>query len=1074
MTHRILKLALLLALVGVASLAGSGCSSEAKRQRHLDRGEAYFQSREYQKAEIEFLNAARLSQTAHPLVVQRLGMIYHAQGRAIEAHQVLRRAKEMNAEDIELRYLLGTVELGMNRLDLAREEALFILGRQPNHERAAMLLADSSRTPENVAAAREKLAELGGNNPGWATHVALASLLLREEKVTEASAEAEKAAKLNAKAPEVQVLQARIARLEKQEAKAEGLLRSAMDNAPAHSPAKVQLAAMKFENNERAEAKALLDEILKETPDFMPAWNLRGKIALAENDLAECERITQTVLAWNPRSYEMRLLRARTLVLKQETAAALQEFAQLTALYPKSAEAKYETAVAHVQNGAVTEALRSLDDAIQLQPTLLPAVLLRAELKLRSGGVAEAITAMLAFLKAYPDNAQAKMILANAYSAMGELDQAATLYRELAQQFPAHPELPAYIGFIHHRQGRLEEARKSYQESLKIDPRYVAAAENLLDLEVQVKDLAAAQRVVDEQLKLYTNGAPALMLAAKLALAKGETNNATRLLREVAQKSPEASGLYTLLAQLESASGNNQNAVEQYKAALERNPQDLTAHLQLGMAYDATGDFANARKQYETVVKANPRVALAWNNLAYLLAERFNDLDAALSAASKARELQPSDPDTADTLGWIHFRRKEYPQALNLLREAAVRHSDHPEVIYHLARAEYVMGLAPEAKASFEKLIALRPHAALQEDARQRLAVLGAAPGADAVGVLEAFLKKEPNDYLAQFRLGQAYEASGAFQKAVATYERASAVNPTVADPLVRSAVLYAEMLGSVSKGLDAAKVARKAAPNDPVVAGLLGKLSLRTRDYVAAVALLQENTRSSSPEHELIYDLGLAYYSIGQFEQAADTLKQYLAHGSVQRTAEARDLQTLIEFARGNNDGATAQTLAQARLARETNDIPGLMTSGLLSERAGKFNEAVAYYDHILGLNKSFAPAQRQLALIYVESLQNNAKAVEMATKARPSFDKDVALTRALGKAAYRSGDFRLAATTLAQVTALTPSDAEAFYLLGLSYEKTEKIANARQAMNSAITAAPNSAHAEEARKALQRLSQL
>jgi predicted Zn-dependent protease len=217
---------------------------------------------------------------------------------------------------------------------------------------------------------------------------------------------------------------------------------------------------------------------------------------------------------------------------------------QLDGLYPNVPEVKYETAIAHVQLGSTTDALKSLDEVLQVNPGYAPAILLRAELKLRSGGIGEAITAMLAFQKAQPDNAQAKLILAKAYSAMGQLDQASSLYAELAKEFPNQPELPAYIGFIHFRQGNYAEARKYLESSLKINPLYVAAAEELIDIDIEQKNLAEAQRRANEQLALHTNAPAALMLAAKVALAKGETNTATRLLREVAKQAPEAGGVY--------------------------------------------------------------------------------------------------------------------------------------------------------------------------------------------------------------------------------------------------------------------------------------------------------------------------------------------------------------------------------------------------------------------------------------------------------------------------------------------------------------------------------------------------
>src|SRR5688500_559976 len=101
--------AALFALAGLLIAGLAGCTAEAKRKRHLERADSYYGKGEYQKAEIEYLGAARLSKQMDPKLVSRLGTIYHAQGRTFEAWQVLTKAKELNAEDLETRYLLGTV-----------------------------------------------------------------------------------------------------------------------------------------------------------------------------------------------------------------------------------------------------------------------------------------------------------------------------------------------------------------------------------------------------------------------------------------------------------------------------------------------------------------------------------------------------------------------------------------------------------------------------------------------------------------------------------------------------------------------------------------------------------------------------------------------------------------------------------------------------------------------------------------------------------------------------------------------------------------------------------------------------
>ena len=1063
---------LMLALAAGMIAGLTGCTAEAKRKRHLKRAESYYQKNDLQKAELEYLSAAKLGKTHDPLIMARVGSIYHAQGRTFEAYQVLIKAKELNAEDLEIRYKLGTVMVALQRFGPAREEALFIIGKKPDHTGAVMLLADTSHSPATNAVTRAKLQSLIQNGANtWAAHAALASIYLRETNMAAAELEVQEAAKLNAQAPEVKLLQARIAASQNQGEKSWALLKSAMDTAPAHSPIKLQYVLSKMQAGDTATAKKVLDDLLKETPDDTSAWILRGKIALAENDFAECERIAQKVLAWNARSYDIRLMHARAQLLQGKKAESLREFGQLDAMYPKTPEIKYETAVAHVQNGAASEALKSLDEALQLAPGYVPAILLRAQLKLRMGGVGEAITAMLALLKADPSNVQGKMILASAYKAMGQLDQASSIYAELAQQYPNHPELRAYIGFIHAQQGRPAEARKLYEEALKISPYYFPATEELIDLDIKEKKLTEARKRADDLLVLHTNAPGAMIIAAKVALATGDTNNAMRMLKEVSQKMPEASGVYALMAQIESASGNNKNAIEQFKQTVERNPKSPAANLQLALAYDREADYANARKQYELVVKLNPRVALAWNNLAYLLSERVNDLDAALTAAGKARELQPSDPDIADTLGWIHFRKGEFPQALNLLREAAVLRPNVAEVIYHLGRVEYVMGQEDAARVSFQKVIELKGPPALLKDADQRLAVLSASPSAASVAKLEAAVKVEPSDYLAVFRLGQAYEAAGRFDKAAASFETATKLNPTIAAPLLKAAILYGDKLGNASKGLEAAKAARKIAPNDPAVAGVLGRLSYRNGDFASAAALLQENIRSSSPDAELIYDLGVAHYCVGQFDQARGAIADYLGRGNAARSLEARDFQVLLDYAEGKGEAAAAQKAAATRTARDLNDLPGLMTVALSLEKSGKTKEAITGYEKVLALNKSFVLAQRHLAVLYADSTGNDEKVIELATKARLAYPRDAVLAKALGKAAYRSEDYRLATTVLTQATSQNPSDAEAFYFLGLSHEKSQKVTNAREAFNSAMTAAPNSTFAAQAKEALQRL---
>jgi len=48
----------------------------------------------------------------------------------------------------------------------------------------------------------------------------------------------------------------------------------------------------------------------------------------------------------------------------------------------------------------------------------------------------------------------------------------------------------------------------------------------------------------------------------------------------------------------------------------------------------------------------------------------------------KARQAYPDDPEIAKALGILNYRRGYYPQSADLLKEAAARRKDDPELLY--------------------------------------------------------------------------------------------------------------------------------------------------------------------------------------------------------------------------------------------------------------------------------------------------------------------------------------------------------------------------------------------------------
>ena len=90
----------------------------------------------------------------------------------------------------------------------------------------------------------------------------------------------------------------------------------------------------------------------------------------------------------------------------------------------------------------------------------------------------------------------------------------------------------------------------------------------------------------------------------------------------------------------------------------------------LALVLDGSGKKEEAEQAYRGTLQLDPDNATAMNNLAFLLAERGEDLDQALGFARRARELMPEDPDMIDTAGWVQFKRKRTDEAIGLFADA--------------------------------------------------------------------------------------------------------------------------------------------------------------------------------------------------------------------------------------------------------------------------------------------------------------------------------------------------------------------------------------------------------------------
>jgi tetratricopeptide (TPR) repeat protein len=108
--QKTIRLTFTFAAVGLLALAATGCSSKARKARHLARADRYFASGLYDQAEVEYKNVLQMG-ALDPQAVARLGCIYFDQDRRTRAAPFLLKARELQPDNLEARLKLGTLYL---------------------------------------------------------------------------------------------------------------------------------------------------------------------------------------------------------------------------------------------------------------------------------------------------------------------------------------------------------------------------------------------------------------------------------------------------------------------------------------------------------------------------------------------------------------------------------------------------------------------------------------------------------------------------------------------------------------------------------------------------------------------------------------------------------------------------------------------------------------------------------------------------------------------------------------------------------------------------------------------------
>ena len=738
------------------TLALSSCvsSPEAKSARFMEAGKKLLKNKDAPRAILQFQNAVKATPKnaeAHYL----LATAFLAAGDGARAGVSLRNALQLNPKHQAAELLIARLMASTNDKDYLEDaqkrlqallqdspdnadalhalaltelklgdpgDAVRDLGRAmavaPQTLQIAVTLAQAKLQQRDPKGAEEVLKQACQNSPkSVAAMVVLGKLYSAENRLTEAERQFQQALAMDANDTgalfSLGTLQSKMGK--KQEAEQTFRKLSRMSDKQMRS----SLAAFLSQEGRQDEALQELARLAKEDPTdrVVRTWRVNGY--LATNRTPEAEKLLNEALKKNPKDLDALLQRGELALAAGNFNRAETDLNQVVHLQPTSPELHYVLAKLYLARKEQLRYRQELSKALELNPYL-------AVVRLELAGVliaGNAAQAALDILNEAPASQQAlPAVVAQRNWALWAKGDMAEMRKGIDQGLSGgkSTEFLLQDGLWKLRAGNAAGARAALESALNIDPGDIRALGALQQAMTQQKQSATALQKIKEYAAKQPKSAPVQQFLGTMLVAQGHPEEARQAFWAAKTADPQSILADLSLAQLDVAGSKFDDAEHRLQGLIASHGENATARLWMGNLAEVKGNHAAALEHFRKVVQADPGNPLALNNLAYLLADFANQPDEALKYAEKAQQIAPDEPQYADTMGWILYRKGLYSAAVHQLERASAQNG--PAVWqYHLAMAYAKTGDIRRGRAIFEAALKSNPNVPEAKAAKELL-----------------------------------------------------------------------------------------------------------------------------------------------------------------------------------------------------------------------------------------------------------------------------------------------------------------------------------------------------------------
>lgn len=655
--------------MSLSLLVLGGCSSpEARRARHMSRGQEYLRDGNLEKAQVEFQNVLQIAPgdiTARVL----LGQVAERKGSIREAFGDYRAAVDMDPQNPVARSSLGRIYVFANEPITALELVEPALMRYPNDPDLLTVRGSARQELRDTDAAFSDARRAVQVAPQNENAIALlASLYVTSRDGARAVTLLQGSLKhMPGSIPLRQILASVYQSLDEPQL-VESQYLEIVKLAPKEFRYRLQLAQFYQRGHRPGDA----EEVLKKAVAAMPREN-DAKLAYVEfvssaRSVQDGRRLLNEFISRDPQNYDLQLGLGEMQLKSADLKGALDTYRRIVANgedHPQTLIARNRIATILVTQGQTAQALALVSEVLQRSPRDSDALIMRGNIELQRGDSAAAIADLRAVLRDQPEDVPILRTLARAHLANGEPELAEGSLRDAMKAAPRSVGVRLDLAQLLMESNRYASALAILEETVLEAPTSLEARVALARGLLAARQYPMAGRAAEDLRQVAPQSAIGWYLGGLAAVAQSRPDDARTQFERGLELEPHSIDLITSLVKLEVSTDHLPQAFARAEAAVAAQPHDALPHNVLGELYLASNNYPKAADEFAAAIQLDGQLWLAYRNLA-LTQISSRDLNAATRTYENALGRIGLNPDLVVDLAALYERQGRSEDAIKL------------------------------------------------------------------------------------------------------------------------------------------------------------------------------------------------------------------------------------------------------------------------------------------------------------------------------------------------------------------------------------------------------------------------